>query len=140
MKHFLLILLCLHSFPSFATEKNKETCLEQGKVRYRSFGKIIIENSSYCFNEDRNRLISKNCRDQHNKCLALTQKRIKEDNKNLISQFGSPGFKLCYSYKGKPQLLEFTDGKEWFPLDRCSFEKDNSYINTGWFYKIMMSK
>ncbi len=87
----------------------------------------VVEAQTYCFNEDRTELYSKDCQDR--KCTAFNVD-IEVKTADILDQKSNPGFNLCRKLGGKPELLEFEASKEWFALDRCVF-KDGSYVSTG---------
>jgi hypothetical protein len=129
MKIICLGVVLLTPFVVTAREQ-QDTCLDKGKLRYIYQSKEQTIDSSYCFNQTRNSLYSKNCKEN---CIA--KKIVRDYSHKKMDLFnsgvGSPGFTLCYEMKGEPQIVEFSDGKAWFKLDRCVFSKDNSYVDTG---------
>lgn len=62
--------------------------------------------------------VSKKCFDKHNECLPLLREETVEV-KNAYSEFGSPGFKLCYTLKGNPQIFEYKKDNAIEESDRC---------------------
>jgi hypothetical protein len=125
--HYLAILPLLFNSPSLAWDKKDLECTK-GKIRYRKLQERVEENANICFNRERNRLLSKNCLEE--KCLALRSRKTERPAPNLSFNQGSPGFKNCWRRGGEPHLLEFFDGKTWWELDRCYFQKDSSFVNT----------
>jgi hypothetical protein len=125
----LLLFICFISTSVISAELEIEQCISNGKMKYILNKKEIIIYENFCFNNDRNILISKNC--YHNQaCIALKFRNIA--NQNLFNKgIGTPGFNLCYQLNGIPQILDFNDGKNWFHLDRCQFKQDGSFIDTG---------
>lgn len=113
-----------------AAEVKNFECQEAGKIRFRYAGREVEESSSYCYNPKRSVFISKSCRDS-NKCAAHKVDVCEPGNWVLQGKFGTPGFRLCQAVKGSPQLLEFFDGKKWWSMDRCYFEADQSFVDTG---------
>jgi len=120
----LLVLFC-------ATNSYGLECV-QGKIRATTLGKIAIENVEYCYNKDRSSIISANCKSGQCQALFGTSDLTMRE---LMSAYGTPGFKLCRSMGAQPQLIEFESQGEWFKLDRCIFPKDNSFIDTGSLFK-----
>ncbi len=107
---------------AFAVAGESIKC-EKGFLRMSMEGKKIVEESAYCFNEDKNMLYSK----------GFAMKKLK---KIKIHESGSinPGFELCEALKGEAQFVEFKAEGEWYKLDRCLFA-DKSYIDTGLLYQ-----
>ena len=124
----LILELFLFSLSGFASEKFllPDHCIS-GQIRYVRYGKELIENADYCFDSKKTLFISKNCVLKKGKCLALISQRKPDD---LVSEYGSPGFKLCYQINGLPQIVDFFDGESWIASNRCFFESDKSFINT----------
>ncbi len=100
----------------------KITC-EKGLLRMNYDGKKIVEESVYCFNEDKNMLYSK----------GFAIKKLKP-YKVHESGTANPGFELCSALNGEPQFVEFKAEGEWHKLDRCLFA-DKTYIDTGLLYQ-----
>lgn len=118
---FLAIFLSLSA--AFAGEE-KLTCLKEGKLRSLYNGKVTESVTAYCFNKDKNMLISPGF-DK----TRITRKKI---GHKMIS---SPGFEACFAFQGKPELLEFEVEGKWYELDRCVF-RDKSFIDNGWLYQL----
>lgn len=129
-----LLLVFFHSGVSLAVESTplfpeSLTCLSEGKIRYLEMGKSKTEIGKFCFSEDRSYFFSSSCRDE--KCAALKADLSEIKSLALAGQVGSPGFKLCRRAGGVAELLDFFDGKRWWSMDRCRFEADGSFVDTG---------
>ncbi len=120
-------LITLFLFIPFLAQA-KMNCTKNGKFRFHRGGKEVIENASYCFDGEDFSLLSLNCYPDEN-CIAVQKTDLQVPEEKLQGQFGSPGFKLCYIYGGKPQLLDIWSGKKWVKMDRCLFEADQSFVD-----------
>ena len=118
----MLIVILLIPFTAFS-----ENCFT-GNIKLKKFGKIEMFKAKYCTNENATVLISHSCASK--KCDALKIEKPIDEN-SLFSEVGKPGFKLCRELKGSPQIVEFNVGRRWFKLDRCLFESDMSFVDTG---------
>ena len=98
-----------------------------GQIRFTRYSKETVEKADYCFNSEKTFLVSKNCVSKKAQCIALMSKR--NEIEDLVSEYGSPGFKLCYQVHGLPQIIEFYDGEAWVSTSRCFFKSDKSFIN-----------
>lgn len=109
-----------------------DTCLDNGKIRYRKFGKMTEENASYCFDKSTGSLSSQSCKKGNCEAVnAIGKKSDKEVAATANSAFGTPGFHMCRALGGEPQIMEYFDGKDWNQADRCSFKNDGSFVNTS---------
>ncbi|MDO9182853.1 MAG: hypothetical protein Q7U04_10620 [Bacteriovorax sp.] len=68
--------------------------------------------------------VSKSC--YQDRCEILKRAKINLVIKNYTANFGSPGFKLCDTLGGIPQIFDFQDqDKKWQTSERCFFgQKD----------------
>lgn len=127
-----LVLTLSLSFSAHAkapSEGPAPICMK-GTLRWLDWGKTTTQNISYCFNNDRNVLISKNC--LRKKCEVYTAlKNVADSKMEIFSPVGNPGFNLCNELGGFPQIIEFYDSVEWYKLNRCYFSKDKSFIDTS---------
>lgn len=126
----MIFLALLISSLAFSFEPSQLTCEAEGKIRFQFAAREVQEASAYCFDASRSTFISKSCLD-FKKCAAGQAKVCDVGDWIFQGSVGSPGFKLCQAVKGSPQILEFYDGKKWWSMDRCFFESDQSYIDTG---------
>lgn len=127
----LLCGLCLLVSQVQAAADASLTCKDDGKIRYRKFGKMVEEKTSYCYDKDR--LLSAAC-SRKASCDALTAIAKKDDAaiaKSANNAFGTPSFHACRMLGGEPQLMEYFDGANWVPTDRCVFKSDGSYVNAA---------
>ena len=99
------------------------SCFE-GKIRLRYGDSVTIEESSFCTNEDRTVLISKD----------FKKKKIKKVKTFEPTQL-NPGFVACQEVGGTAEHLEFQVEGKWFELDRCLFS-DKSYIDSGSLFQL----
>ena len=90
-----------------------------GKIEYIFNRKKIIEKSSYCFGDE---LISQKC--SHKKCSQIEQPPRPIKIPDYTSQYGTPGFKLCFALQGSPQIMKYWNEKDWIATSRCIFTKD----------------
>jgi len=120
------ILIIILFFPLFSKGESRFECTA-GVISKFYFGQNLIEKSTYCFNNNKNILYSRNCLDQN--CKAFKSKK-RFQLKDLYSEYGSPGFKLCHEIGGLPEIISFDVNKESYKLDRCLFP-DKSYVDTG---------
>ncbi|WP_413580752.1 hypothetical protein [Bdellovibrio sp. HCB288] len=109
-----------------ASHADSLTCT-RGVIRQTTGGAVIAEAADYCFNEEKNRLISKNCKNRD--CPAFDRLKIVNFSE-IYGQHSNPGFNLCRKLEGHPQIIEFKVGKEWYALDRCVF-KDGTFADVG---------
>ena len=116
---------------------DNELCLHPGKIKYILNKKEMIQNENFCYIRKNNYFFSINCNENKTNCLALTSiKQVSEKFELFNNGIGSPGFNLCYQLKGVPQLISFYDGLIWHSGDRCFFQKDSSFIDTGNLIKL----
>lgn len=123
-------------FLFFNTGFSKELDCINGKIEQTSYGKLITEQSSFCFNDAKNLLISKECYKNH--CEKELSKR-KFTIDELYSEIGKPGFRLCRNLKGNPQIITFYVEKKAFKLDRCLFSNGN-YVDTDYLLSIYLDR
>lgn len=121
----LMTLIVVTSPIAFANQ------LECGRIEIKKTLNKDIQTvrAQACTNKDRTLLISENCRNR--KCEALSFDPLLISKKDLASQLGKPGFKLCRKLSGEPSLIEFKIKNKWYALDECRFAADNSFVNTG---------
>jgi hypothetical protein len=101
-----------------------------GEIRWLDANQTKSETSQYCFNNDRNTLVSKNC--INGKCKVLKAlSDILGTKLKIYSDVGNPGFNLCHEIGGYPQIIEFFDSVNWYKLNRCTFNEDQSYLDVG---------
>ena len=125
MKKVVLLLSVIVAANAFAESK----CLDKGKIRYRKFGEMVTEEAALCFDKEKGNLESASCSKKG--CEALNALSKKSDAKPATGgTFGTPGFHACRAAGGEPQIVEYHDGKDWVPTDRCVFKGDSSFINT----------
>jgi len=114
-----------------------ETICTYGKTKYIYIGKPIIKKEPYCltYPEDQKKasLISLNCKNKT--CEALKEPSQIISKQKLYSEIGSPGFHLCRTLKGKPQLLDYWHGNQWHSTSRCQFS-DDSFIEIDYLYHL----
>lgn len=102
---------------------------DTSQIRALVFGRTETSTATFCTNEMRTNLFSKNCQKNHCAALAAASRRI--DISQLNTEVGKPGFKLCRLLGGKPELIEFLFRNTWYRLDRCLFDSDQSFVDTG---------
>jgi hypothetical protein len=130
-----LFLIVLSANTSSAVEsefdKNLTPICMKGVIRWTEWNKVKTEKVDYCFNNERNTLISKNCLNK--KCLVYSSLAlVKNVPLQVFSQNANPGFNLCIEIGGVPKIIEFYDTADWYKLNRCYFEKDHSFIDVGY--------
>ncbi|WP_413568973.1 hypothetical protein ACLWBD_16060 [Bdellovibrio sp. HCB117] len=108
-----------------------------GSFRSTTNGIVSTSKAHYCFNSDKNQLYSKECKDL--KCTTAFNDRKFFKFSELHDENSNPAFNLCRKLDGKPELLEFKVGNEWFALDRCQF-KDGSFVSTSELLKFYLQK
>jgi hypothetical protein len=107
-----------------------------GKIEQISFGKMLSEKSSYCYNKTLTNLISLNCYKTHcEKTLSNTKYKIQD----LISTVGKPGFKLCNKLNGNPEIITFYVSNISYKLDRCLFTNGN-YVDTDYLLSLFLER
>lgn len=122
----MLAILSSILFFSLSSARAEDLICGAGKIVLVEFGQEKIEKSVYCFNKNKNVLISKSCLKKN--CRAFEDKRkFKLDE--LLSPMGKPSFRLCRELSGKPELLEFYVENKSYKLDRCLFN-DGSFVDT----------
>ena len=131
----ILLFIFTHNNSSHALEgdmdKNPTPICMKGIIRWTEWNKVKTEKADYCFNNDRNTLVSKNCLNK--KCLVYSSLAIaKNIPLQIFSQNANPGFNLCIEIGGIPKIIEFYDTADWYKLNRCYFEKDHSFIDVGY--------
>ena len=122
------ILLLISLFvSSFVFSGEKFRCLKNGEIKKISNGKSIKEISKYCVNHVSYEIISLDCL-QDNNCEAMT--KYKKEGRIIplkIGSTGNPFHNKCFILNGKPELVEYFDGKKWIETGLCYFE-DKSFI------------
>jgi len=61
-------------------------------------------------------------------CPFSALKKSKEFN-DMIKPLGSPGFNLCHTLEGSPQLYEIKINNEWKRFERCFWKKTQSFVD-----------
>lgn len=114
------------------------TCIKNGEIKILFDAEVTVEKASYCTNKDGNILISENC---HRKNCTKQLKPVKFDlDREVDSGIGTPGFTLCRMMGGKPEIIEFKLNEQWLGLDRCLFEPERTFIDTGYLYQLNLEK
>ena len=117
---FLICLLFLISFSAFAAN------CDSVQTRIIFYKKAVLAGETLCLMKTADSMIfylSKSCADK--KCEILLRKKTNLIIKDYYSNFGSPGFKLCFELGGVPKIFEFSKDKVlWQSAERCFFEKD----------------
>jgi hypothetical protein len=103
------------------------TCLELGKFRVEKEGKKIEIKESYCLYHFNYKILSLNCLKDKN-CLALSSYE-NTSQIQLKPKQGSPSHRKCSLLKGKPELIEYYNGKGWHQAGICRFP-DASFVST----------
>lgn len=101
------------------------TCTK-GTLRKDNFGEKTSLPSEYCYNADKNSLLSK-------ACLKKNCRAFKGPNRYYISELtaevGNPAFRLCHEVGGKAEFVEFLAEGKYYQLDRCVFS-ETEYADT----------
>ena len=119
----------------FASASNLEC--RRAKIRFWKESKSVETLFDYCSDSKGTRLVSYNCTQEHN-CEILAAIRSKSGLIDVdITTVGNPGFNICYKIGGKPKIVEFQLNNQWVKLDWCFFERDQSFINTGYLFRLM---
>ena len=121
----LTLIILFSALPSLARAL---TCTD-GSIRVRQSGDLAYSNSSYCYNDTKTFLISKNCFNR--RCSIHQLDFSKLTKKILFSPIGSPGFRICRALNGEPEIMQFQVSAKWWDLDRCIFAKDRAFIDTS---------
>lgn len=126
VSNILKISLCYFSYSALA---DTFVCKEF-QTRYLSNKKFVEQRETLCIDKKKNIVASKDCVKADPSCSLI--KRVQNstiDNKSLLSEVGSPAFKLCHFIDGLPQDMEYLAGKEWVSASRCIDPKTTSFIN-----------
>lgn len=101
-------------------------------IKYTNKAKTVKEKLFACFVKDKRNpyLVSKDCLDD--KCSYLQHPERNPINlRDTMSEFGSPGFKICHKLGGQPQIFEYEDKERgWLNADRCIF-KEGTFVQTN---------
>jgi hypothetical protein len=101
-------------------EKTEELCIDEMNKGLRIF-------SSDCYP-----LIQKSC-----PFSALKKGKAFSE---MFQPIGSPGFNLCHSLEGSPQMYEIKIGSDWKNVERCFWKKTKSFVDLSElieFYKAL---
>ncbi len=104
-------------------------CID-GKIKYLERKKEIILNDRYCFDRLLRSILSVKKCDNNKECLVNNPGPFLLKLKDINSERGSVGFKICDNLKGVPQFIEYWDGANWVHTSRCIFN-DGSYEDIG---------
>lgn len=89
--------------------------------------KAEIETVTLCKNKTSDKMLfytSASC--LNNKCEILKRTKKKIAIPDYTGSIGSPGFKLCQSLGGIPQIFDFQDeSKLWKNSERCFFGRED---------------
>lgn len=134
LNSILAATLFLSSFAHAKGENLDAPICMKGTLRWMDWGKATTQDIAYCFNNDRNLLISKNC--MKKKCeVYKALENVAGVKMEIFNPVGNPGFNLCNEIGGFPQIIEFYDSVEWYKLNRCYFSKDKSFVDTSYLIK-----
>ena len=126
--------LCFFVILAFNCSANETLNCIDGKIKYFEGKSEVISKESYCYNSvDKTISSSIKCakaKDKDKECLSENTNPILIKSSALNSTIGSPGFMICKSIDGVPQIMEYWDSKNWIPSARCLF-KDKSFIDLG---------
>ena len=129
MKRVILYLFIFSSLSTTSFANENLGCID-GKIKYIDGKSEIITKESYCFNSSDKTLSSSiKCADDK-ECQSENSNPILVKSSALKAKLGSPGFMICKSVEGIPQLIEYWDNKAWIPTARCLF-KDKSFLDLG---------
>ncbi|MEA9358516.1 hypothetical protein SHI21_19930 [Bacteriovorax sp. PP10] len=103
------------SFNTKFIEKNK-TIIKKEKLCLRVNGKATSASSPDCQMTD-----SKKC--------PFSALKKGPDYKTFISEVGSPGFNLCHSIGGLPQLYEIEVNSKWQAYERCFWKDSKEFVD-----------
>lgn len=95
-------------------------CVKNGEIKWFENNKQISKVESYCYNANRFEIESWEC--FHNiSCSNHVYKKVSYPS--LLSDRGSPGFKLCKKiYGGVPKVISFKTEDDWINVSICIFE------------------
>ncbi len=126
-KFYVFILSFL--FLSIAFSAEKSGCID-GKIRFLNRDKTEEIKERYCYDSVVKSISSvRKCGEhQEKECLINMPGPFPMKMKDVQSEKGSVGFKVCENLKGKPQFIEYWDGESWIKTSRCIFE-DGSYMD-----------
>ena len=110
-----------------SADSKKIKCFESGTIRIIKNNKQIVLKKSFCIDHPKYDFISLSCI-KNLKCQALVKYKHQKELPSLHSVYGSPHHKKCYILGGRPQLIEYNDGKSWRKGGICNFE-DLSFIS-----------
>jgi hypothetical protein len=122
----LIALFCLVT-PSATCLAAANAACGPGIFRYQFLGQKYFDPGTYCFDKSRGSLSSANCASG-----ACEAKRVDLCGEKMgEGKQGSPGARLCEQAGGIMQVGAYFDGKDWRDADRCLFEKDKSFLDSG---------
>ncbi|OQW53420.1 MAG: hypothetical protein A4S09_07410 [Proteobacteria bacterium SG_bin7] len=119
-----LTLTCLNSVA-------KTICASKGKFRYIEGKSAVIKTMDYCYDSNKNQLISKTC---DKKCVAKEERFLPDSLEFLDLEYGDPLFSYCYLFNGIPSRIEYLWNNQWRETSICTFE-DNSFVNLSYLYR-----
>ncbi len=129
MKTYIKIIILIFSILLFSSSKKWEC--KAIPVRQKVAGGYKFSNEEIC-KIDKNTFVSKSCFKKN--CQALKEELLAVKRKEIYSQRGTPGFKICYKLKAMPYLIDYMWETKWIPASRCMF-KDKSFISTEYLTK-----
>ena len=124
---FLTLSLMLVFSPAQGAS-NFGNCIHNGKIRLFYDSEQRYETASYCTNSDKTSLLTEKCVTLN--CFSKLP-RLDLKMKDLYSAAGKPGFELCRKLNGRGQIVEFLVDGKWYKLDRCVFDQESWYVDTG---------
>ena len=104
-------------------------CVE-GKTRHILYNKEVITNENYCYDLESGMLFSSDPCASDKVCMSKDLDSIDFKLSSTNFEIGSPGFKICDKYNGKPQIMDFWADNQWRPSSHCIFT-EGSFIDNS---------
>ena len=105
----------------------KFKCFESGELRVVKNNKKIIFKKPFCTNHHTYDIVSISCI-KDSKCQAIQKYKYKRPIPFINARYGNPHHRKCYLLGGRPQIIEYRDGKSWKQNAICNFD-DSSFIS-----------
>lgn len=115
---------------SFAQAAEVKLSCSEGKWRKQvSVGKFEEEKIQLCHDGSGVRFSSPDCAQDASKCLP--KPREKKDELRLKTEVGSPGFKACDKFSGRPVFVDVWFQEKWHQTALCLFNNGKSFVDTN---------
>lgn len=120
----LIILLC-STYPAFSLE------CAPFKTKHILKGKTITSHEDICLRQTDKKLSasSKKCQMMDKDSCPFSTLKKGPDYQTFVRPQGSPGFNLCHSLEGSPQLYQIEIKGKWMPFERCFWKGTTEFVD-----------